>query len=121
MLSLTGFFLSKKYRMEKFLFWSRVWMFPVISATFILAMIFSFKWGRLEFPIQFSVSLIGYIWCLLILVVFISRKMNCYCAKIDNNSEDIEKPGKTGLSQLRSDREENIYENDQNFKANLMM
>ena len=73
MLSLTGFFLSKKYRMEKFLFWSRVWMFPVISATFILAMIFSFKWERLEFPIQFSVSLIGYIWCLLILVVFIAQ------------------------------------------------
>ena len=50
------------------------------------------------FPIQFFVSLIGHVLCLLLLVL-ISRKMNYCCTKRDqaNSPGDIEKPEETYL------------------------
>ena len=100
-ISLIGFCLGKRFGGEKTQFWSRVWMFPVVTPLFIMATYFSLdRYGYIAFPIQFSVALLGYIWFLTSLIILLSRKFGCYCEKKSVNI------------QSRSDCVENIYQND---------
>ena len=61
--------------MKSFQFWFRVWTFPVLSFIFSLAITFSlaiyetdhYELTGIRFPIQFSASLLGYVYFLLTL------------------------------------------------------
>ena len=101
-ISLIGFGLGKRFGGVKTQFWSRVWMFPVLTPLFIMAMVFSVnRYSSIAFPIQFSVALLGYIWFLTSLIILLARKFGCYCEK-----------KKAVNIQSRSDCVENIYQND---------
>ena len=109
LISLIGFCLGKKFGGEKTQFWSRVWMFPVVTPLFILAIILSLgRYCSIEFPIQFTVALLGYVWFLTSLIILVCRKFGCYCEK------------KTANIQSRSDCVENIYENNSNIQNDLI-
>ena len=107
LISLTGFCLGEKFAGEKTQFWSRVWMFPIVTPLFIMAIVFSFDVNiyttYMEFPIQFTVALLGYGWFLTSLIILACRKFGCYCEK------------KTANIQSRPDCVENIYENNEHF------
>ena len=113
-ISLLGFCLGKKFGGEKTQFWARVWMFPVLTFLFTLAMIFSFGYrhGDIAFPVQLTVALLGYTWFTISLAILLSRKFSCFCGKKTHSS--ISSDAKN--IQTRSDCEENIYENDQHFQ-----
>jgi len=101
-------------------------MFPILTLLFFCDVIFSnthiYGWLYLtEYPLQFSVTLVGYIWFLVLLVILLWRRCGCYCTtnttNTTTNSEDVEK---TGSVLVRPDCVENIYENDLGLKSSLM-
>jgi len=96
LVSLVGFCLCKKYGLEKSLFWSRVSVFPVLFILFVCAGISSTNDDSvfrtdIQYPLQFSVTVIGYIWHLLLFGVFLYTKCRCSCdhSKADQSMTDL--------------------------------
>merc|ERR1712227_219766 len=96
LMSLVGFCLCKKYGLEKSLFWSRVSVFPVLFNLFVCAGISSTNDDSvyltdIQYPLQFSVTVIGYIWHLLLFGVFLYTKCRCICdhSKADQSMSDL--------------------------------
>ena len=110
LISLLGFGLGQKVAGEKTQFWSRVWMLPVLTILFTLAIIFSFRNGYIAYPLQLTVALLGYTWFLISLAIILSRKFSCHCGKKTSSSRDLEN------IETRPDCVENIYENDPHFQ-----
>ena len=95
-------------------YWSRVWMFPVLTPLFIMAILFS--WPFSIYPAQFSLALLGYSWFLIALITLLCRRFKCFCGMKSRGLGDVE------INQTTSDlvEVENIYENDQDLKNDLM-
>ena len=96
LVSLVGFCICKKYGLEKSLFWSRVSVFPVLFILFVCAGISSTNDDSvyltdIQYPLQFSVTVIGYIWHLLLFGVFLYTKCRCICdhSKADQSMSDL--------------------------------
>merc|ERR1719219_2003053 len=66
LISLIGFCLGQKFGGEKIQFWSRVWMFPLLTPLFIMAMIFGYI-SINHAAAQCCLALLGYIWFLIAL------------------------------------------------------
>ena len=87
-------------------------MFPVLTPLFIMAILYS--WPFSLFPAQFYLALIGYSWFFIALITLVCRRFRC--GMKSRSLGDVE------LDQTKSDlvEVENIYENDQDLKNDLM-
>ena len=115
LISLICFCVGKRFRGEKFHFWSRVWMFPLLTPLFIMV-IYSYS-NIILYPAQFSLALLGYIWFLIALITLLCRRFSCSCELKTRSSSDVEN------NQTQSDcslEVENIYENDLELKNDLI-
>ena len=112
-ISLVGFCLGKKFGFGKIHFWSRVWMFPVLTALFIMAMVYNSPNYRPSVSsAQFFLAIMGYIWFLLALSVLLCRRFfSCYCGK-KTRMYDVENSANVQARPDSSVAVENIYEND---------
>ena len=91
--TVTGFCHSKKYGLKKSLLWFRVWMFPVLTLTFVCAVISSFRSEKnhmVEYPLQASLAVIGYIWSLVLVVIMLCVICDCSFTGTTTTSEDVE-------------------------------
>ena len=114
LISLIGFCLGKKFGGEKTQFWSRVWMFPILTPLFIMTIIFRSRYE--SWIVQLSLALLGYIWFLISLVTLLWRRFSCSCGMKTRSTDDVENIQTSSYCV----EVENIYENDLELKSDLM-